>query len=63
MYSPNIHLVIKSENSRDSLWNPLVSASEVDSDWSKAHVIHNGLFDWIITTILFQSVIGVMEGL
>ena len=36
---------------------------EVDCDWSKAHVIHNGLFDRIIMNILVRSVIGAIEGL
>ena len=37
------------ENSRDSLSNPRLASQmwEVDSDWSKAHVINDGLFDWI----------------
>ena len=51
--------------SHDSFSNPGEDSQicEVDSDWSKAHVIYNGLFDWIIMNILFQSVIRVIEGL
>ena len=34
------------ENSRNSLSNPRAASQtwKVDSDWSKAHVIHNGLY-------------------
>ena len=59
MKSP--HPVIQSVNTRATVCRTPRGASKmwvIDSDWSKAHVIRNGLFDWIwlwITCALNQS--------
>ena len=62
MYSLN---TLGSQNPHNNLSNPRGASQmwEVDSDWFKAHAIHNGLFDLIISNymVYIQAVHGLVK--